>query len=93
MASERPEAYATAMCFVLLPRLVFPTLTPIFGDHERAVDEALGYVEVASLLQVCHQDFEHAAARAVTRPLLEAAVAGLVGRESFGQVLPASADA
>jgi hypothetical protein len=45
------------------------------------------------LSQVGRQRLQHLAQRTVAHPLLEAALAGLVGGEALGQVLPARAAA
>ncbi len=68
-----------------------PQRAPLFSDDEGAVDEALAEVDLAALSQVPRQRFKHYPERAVARPLLEPAVAGLVRREAVWQVLPARA--
>jgi hypothetical protein len=70
-----------------------PQRAPFFRDDEGAVDEALADVDLAALGQVPRQRFEHGSESPVARPLLEAAVAGLVRREALWQVLPAGARA
>jgi len=68
------ELSATAMSFVPLPRLVFPTAPPPRRD-ERAVYEALRKVEPSSLAQVLGEGSEH--------PPLEPPMTGLAGRVGF----------
>jgi hypothetical protein len=62
-----------AMSFVPLPRLVFPTLAPLFRHHERAIDKALGQIDVSPGFQVLCQRLQQAAQRAVFGPLAKAA--------------------
>jgi len=76
------------MSFVPLPRLVFPTDLPLFRPDEGAVHEALGEVEATPLLQVESQGMKNLVQHALLGPLLEAPVAGLVGRVALGQVAP-----
>ena len=66
-------------------------MLPLFRAHEGAVDEALGEVEAAALLQVLGQRPEGFGEHALLGPPLEAAVAGLVGRVALGQVAPGGA--
>jgi hypothetical protein len=68
-------------------------LRPFFRDDERPVNEAFTEVNLTARAQVFGEGFKYVAQRAVTRPLLETAVAGLVWRESLRQILPACATA
>ncbi len=58
------------------------------GPCEGAVDEGLGDVELASLVQVIGKSMQHPLDRAVPAPALEATVTGLIGRVSLRQILP-----
>ncbi len=53
-ASGRSVASATTMSFVPLPRLVFPTLAPLFCHREGAVDEANGPLFVCQSFVSAH---------------------------------------
>jgi hypothetical protein len=81
------------MSFVPLPRLVFPTHVfptpaPPFWPRRRwrlcSTPRGLSL----RVLRGLGPSFEHPAKDPFLDPLLEAAVAGLVGRVAFGQVLP-----
>jgi hypothetical protein len=61
---------------------------PFFGHDERAVYVALREVYLPALFEIFGQRFEYAAQNPFLDPSLEAAVAGLVGRVTFGKVLP-----
>jgi len=61
---------------------------PFFGYDERAVYVALRKVYLPTLFEVFGQGFEHAAKDPFLDPPLKAAVAGLIGRVAFGQILP-----
>lgn len=52
METGRPAGSAIAMAFVPLPRLIFPTQSPLFSHYERAIDKALREVEAPSRPQV-----------------------------------------
>jgi hypothetical protein len=68
-------------------------MRPLFGDHKRAVDETLRQVKLAPLFEIVRQRLQKALERPVAHPPLEAAVAGLVWRVSFGHILPLGARA
>jgi hypothetical protein len=77
------------MSFVPLPRIgSFRPLAPFFGHDERGVYVALREVYLSAPFEVLGQGFEHPAKDPFLDPILKAAVAGLVGRVAFGQVLP-----
>ncbi len=71
-----------------MPRLVFPTLAPLFGCYERSVYVALREVYLPTLFEVFGQSFEHVAKDSFFDPLLKAAMAGLVGGIALGKILP-----
>ncbi len=83
-ARGEEEPSENAMIFVPLPRLVFPTHSPFFGQHERAVYVALREVYLPALFEVLGQSFEYSAQNSFFDPLLKAPMAGLVGRIAFG---------
>jgi hypothetical protein len=79
------------MTFVPLPRLgSFRPAPPFFGYNKRAVYVTLREVYLPALFEVFGQSFEYSAKNSFLDPLLEAAMAGLVGRVTFGQILPGS---
>jgi hypothetical protein len=82
------EPSESARILLPLPRLVFPTQAPFFGYHERSVYVAFRKIYLPAFLEIFRQGFEHPAKNPFLDPLLEAAVAGLVGRVAFRKVLP-----
>jgi hypothetical protein len=65
-------------------------MPPFFGHHERAVYVAFRKIYLPAFLEIFGQGFEHPAKNSFLDPLLEAAVASLVGRVAFWKVLPGS---
>src|SRR5919199_1226045 len=81
-AIEEPSG--NAMIFVPLPRLVFPTHSPLFGRYERAVYVALREVYLPAFFEVFGQRFEDRAENSLLDPPLKAAVGGVVGQVALG---------
>jgi hypothetical protein len=79
---------AMPMSLEPLPRMVFPTHLLFFRHHEEAIDEALGQIELAALLQVLGEGFQHPFECAVAHLPLAAAMGGLVRRILLRQVGP-----
>ena len=74
-----------------MPRLVFPTLDPLFRHYESAVDEAFGEVNPARFFQVPRQAFQDLAHHAGLDLAGKASEAGASGREPIWQISPGSA--
>jgi hypothetical protein len=68
-------------------------MLPLFRSDEGAVDEALGEVEAASLLEVLGQRPKDLVQHAFLGPTLEAPMAGLLRRVAFREVPPRSSGA
>ena len=88
---EDQRCGATAISFVPLPRLVFPTPSPFFSDDKHPVDKAFTEVKFTSLAEIFGERLRHTAQDTFSNPLLESAVACLVWRKPFGQIFPAGA--
>jgi hypothetical protein len=56
-----------------------------------SVDKGLGQIELTAIAQVSRERFEYLHERSLRHPLLQTAMAGLVGRVLPGQRLPRSA--
>src|SRR5215217_2424841 len=85
------EPSESAMIYLPLPRLVFPTHAPFFGNHEGAVYIALPEIYLPALLEIFGQGLEYAAKNSFLDPPLKATMASLVGRVAFRKVLPGRA--
>jgi hypothetical protein len=63
-------------------------MRPLFGDDERAVDEAFSKIEFATPLEIVRQSFQDLFEPTLMHPALVTAVARLVGRIALWQVCP-----
>jgi hypothetical protein len=68
-----------------------PHKGPLFRPHEGGVDEALGQIEFAAVVQVLRQRVQDLAEHAVAHPLLETAMTRRRGRIPIGHILPGCA--
>src|SRR6476660_213273 len=79
------------MSFVPLPRLVFPTLDPLFRHHEGAVDEAFREINPSRFFQVPRQAFQDLSHHAGLDPAGKSSETGASGRKAVRQIRPGSA--
>lgn len=62
--------------------------SPLFRSREGAVDEAFGQVDAAPFVEILRQGMQDPFQRAISAPVLEAAVARLVGPIPLRKLLP-----